>query len=57
MSKEAHMPSSVFNSRVRRKKIEFNDNDKSLVLKALSLIWAKRINRLKHARLKEIKLQ
>ena len=41
MSNEASTPSSVFNSRVRGKKIEFNEKDKSLVLKALSLIWAK----------------
>ena len=41
MSNEASTPSSVFNSRIRGKKIEFNEKDKSLVLKALSLIWAK----------------
>jgi hypothetical protein len=36
-------PSSIFNSRVHGKKIELNENDKSLISKALSLIWIKTI--------------
>ena len=40
MSK-AFTPSSVFNSRVRGKKLELNENDQSLIAKALSLIWLK----------------
>jgi len=41
MSKETYTPSSIFNSRVRGKKLEFNENDKSSITKALSLIWIK----------------
>ena len=40
MSKEVPTPSSVFNLRVRNK-IEVNENDKSLISKALSIIWMK----------------
>ena len=41
MSKEAYISSSIFNSRVRGKKFELNENDKSLITEALSLIWIK----------------
>ena len=41
MSNEAPTPSSIFNSRVRGKILEFNENDKSLISEALSLIWIK----------------
>ena len=40
MSKEVPTPTSVFNSRVRNK-MEFSENDKSLISKALSIIWMK----------------
>ncbi|RIA95615.1 hypothetical protein C1645_816431 [Glomus cerebriforme] len=55
MSKETLTP-SIFDSRVYGKKLKLNENNKSLITKALSLIWIKTSKRLSHVCLKEKKL-